>query len=100
MNAGLQPGPTQRFTAACDRGAKFARHRQLPLLTHGLFAESERASVDLFRRGADGLWVLHPLGAQDTMRLDGPAAVECPVAAVYEGVRFDADADPASPDNP
>lgn len=87
-------------TAAYDRGAKFALYRQLPSLTHVLFAESERASVDLFRRGADGLWVLHPLGAQDTLRLDGPAAIECPVAAVYEGVRFDVDEDPASPDNP
>jgi Uma2 family endonuclease len=76
-------------TAAFDRGDKFAHYRKLPSLTHYLLVDSDQPAIDLFRRGADGLWVLHPLGLDDRLVLDGPQRVEVPVAALYEEVNFD-----------
>ncbi len=47
-------------TAAYDRGDKFAAYRTLPSLAEYLLADPETRRVDLYRKGADGLWVLHP----------------------------------------
>jgi Uma2 family endonuclease len=47
-------------TGAYDRGRKFAAYRQLPSLREYLLVDVERQHCDLFRKGADGLWVLHP----------------------------------------
>ena len=47
-------------TAAFDRGDKFAAYRALPSLAEVLLVDVERRRCDLHRKGADGLWVLHP----------------------------------------
>lgn len=47
-------------TAAYDRGEKFAAYRMLPSLQEYLLADPAARRCDLYRRGADGLWVLHP----------------------------------------
>jgi len=47
-------------TAAYDRGEKFAAYRQLPSLQEYLLVDPAARRCDLYRRGADGLWVLHP----------------------------------------
>jgi len=52
----LSPG-----TAAYDRGDKFAAYRTLPSLREYLLVDTESRRCDLYRRGADGLWVLHPV---------------------------------------
>ena len=56
-------------TAACDRGDKFAAYRQLPSLQEYLLVDVERQRCDLFRKGADGLWVLHPTGPDEAVQL-------------------------------
>lgn len=70
-------------TAAYDRGGKFAAYRQLPSLREVLFVDLRQRSIDLFRRGEDGLWVLHPLQAGDTMTLHS-LGLGLPVARVFE----------------
>ncbi|MCU0927772.1 MAG: Uma2 family endonuclease [Burkholderiaceae bacterium] len=47
-------------TAAFDRGDKFAAYRTLPTLREYLLADPATRRCDLYRKGDDGLWVLHP----------------------------------------
>ena len=47
-------------TAAYDRGEKFDAYRLLPTLQEYLLVDPAARRCDLYRRGADGLWVLHP----------------------------------------
>ena len=47
-------------TAAFDRGDKFTACRQLPSLAEVLLVDVDRQRCDLYRKGTDGLWVLHP----------------------------------------
>ncbi len=47
-------------TAAYDRGEKFAAYRLLPTLQEYLLMDPVARRCDLYRRGTDGLWVLHP----------------------------------------
>jgi Uma2 family endonuclease len=56
-------------TEAYDRGDKFAAYRLLPSLREVLFIDLRRRTVDLFRLGDDGLWVLHPLQSGDALPL-------------------------------
>ena len=76
-------------TAAFDRGQKFEAYRGLDSLTAYLLIEQDRPHADLFLRNADGLWVLHPGAAGETLTIDPPGLV-LPLAAVYEGVEFNA----------
>ena len=48
-------------TAALDRGAKFAHYRLLDSLRKYVLVERERQFVDVFRRDAQGKWVLNPI---------------------------------------
>jgi Uma2 family endonuclease len=56
-------------TAAHDRGDKFAAYRQLPSLQEYLLIDVDRQRCDLFRKGVDGLWVLHPSSADEPVQL-------------------------------
>jgi Uma2 family endonuclease len=57
-------------TAAYDRGDKFSAYRTLPSLQEYLLVDTTRRRCDLFRRGADGLWVLHPFERGEAVRLE------------------------------
>jgi Uma2 family endonuclease len=57
-------------TAAYDRDAKFAAYRTLPSLQEYMLVDPERRRCDLFRKGADGLWVLHPFERGAMVRLE------------------------------
>ena len=78
-------------TAAFDRGEKFADYRQLPSLSEYLMVDVERRHCDLHRKGADGLWVLHPSGPGDAVRL---ASLDL----VVEAAEPWADLEPDAPD--
>ena len=65
-------------TAAHDRGDKFLAYRALPSLHEYLLIDSDRLRCDLYRKGADGLWVLHPVGPGQVLCL---ASVEIDVSA-------------------
>ena len=57
-------------TAAFDRGDKFADYRTLGSLREYLLVDVDRRRCELYRLGADGLWVLHPGASGEGVRLD------------------------------
>jgi Uma2 family endonuclease len=57
-------------TAAFDRGDKFADYRLLPSLREYLLVDADKRRCDLYRKGSDGLWVLHPAEPADDVVLD------------------------------
>lgn len=75
-------------TAAFDRGDKFTAYRALPSLAEVLLVDVDRRRCELYRRGADGLWVLHPGEPGDGVQL---ASVDLAVA----GAELWAELDPA-----
>lgn len=60
----LSPG-----TAAYDRGVKFTHYRSLPSLDEYVLIDLDTRSTDCYRKGADGLWVLHPFAKGASVHL-------------------------------
>ena len=60
----LSPG-----TAAYDRGLKFSHYRRLPTLQEYVLVDIYARTVDAYRLGTDGLWVLHPFAAGEAVLL-------------------------------
>ena len=56
-------------TAAYDRGDKFSSYRRLPSLREYLLIDPATRRCDLYRIGADGLWVLHPFERGQALHL-------------------------------
>ncbi|MFG6447177.1 Uma2 family endonuclease [Roseateles sp. BYS180W] len=54
-------------TAAYDRGEKFAQYRAIASLQEVAFIDLDSRRSDIYRRGGDGLWVLHPFDPTDTV---------------------------------
>lgn len=57
-------------TAAHDRGDKFASYRLCPTLAEYAVIDINHRAVDLFRKNAEGLWVLHPCAGNDWLELN------------------------------
>jgi Uma2 family endonuclease len=56
-------------TSAYDRGDKFAAYRMLPSLKEYLLVDPRRQRCDLYRKGGDGFWVLHPVESDQVLQL-------------------------------
>ncbi len=56
-------------TAAYDRGDKFAAYRGIPSLREYVLIDPDKQSVELFRKGDDGLWVLHDIQPDSPLTL-------------------------------
>ncbi len=56
-------------TAAHDRGLKFSHYRSLASLEEYLLIDLDSRSTDCYRKGADGLWVLHPFARDEPILL-------------------------------
>ncbi len=56
-------------TAAYDRGAKFARYRLIDELQEYVVVDIDGRRTDIHRKGGDGLWVLHPFEAGESVHL-------------------------------
>ncbi|MGQ0711385.1 MAG: Uma2 family endonuclease [Rhodoferax sp.] len=69
-------------TAAFDTGAKFAHYRSVASLREYVLVDLDRRSVDVFRKSAEGLWVLHPHTEADTLELTS-VELRCPASAVF-----------------
>jgi Uma2 family endonuclease len=65
-------------TAAYDLGAKFTHYRQIPTLREIAFIDLDARRADVYRKGGDGLWVLHPFDAGADVRL---ASVDLTITA-------------------
>lgn len=56
-------------TAAYDRGDKFALYRGIASLREYVLLDPDKKSVELFRRGDDGLWVLRDIAPDSALEL-------------------------------
>ncbi len=72
-------------TAAYDRGLKFAYYRALPSLQEYLLVDLDARSTDCYRKGADGLWVLHPFASGEAVAL-ASVSMEISAAALFAEV--------------
>lgn len=79
-------------TAAYDRGAKFSSYRQLASLQEYVLIDTDTRTTDVYRKGADGLWVLHPFAGDQAVEL---ASVALTMSAA---VLFDELNAPAAPE--
>ena len=72
-------------TQAHDRSAKFALYRQMPSLVEYGLVDPDTRRIEVFRIGADGLWVLHDMSDADALTL---ASVDVRIAMddVFDGV--------------
>lgn len=57
------------ITAAYDRGLKFAHYRNLPSLEEYILIDIDTRTIDGYRKGGDGLWVLHPFARGESVSL-------------------------------
>lgn len=78
-------------TAAYDRGLKFERYRLIESLLEVLLVEQDRRHADLFRKQADGRWLLESFGPEGRLEL-ASLGVGLALDTVYEDVAFDAPA--------
>ena len=96
----------ERSPALADRRGAFRQHRGLRPRqeVRAATARSSRSRTtcwwtarrphaELFRKNAEGFWVLHPLGSADTLRIEQPHGFDWPVGSLFEDVPFE----PAAP---
>ena len=76
----LSPG-----TAAYDRGLKFSHYRRIASLAEYVVIDLDTRSTDCYRKGADGLWVLHPFARGETVSL-ASVALELSAAQLFAEV--------------
>ena len=66
-------------TGADDRGLKFSHYRRMASLQEYALVDLDTRITDCYRKGADGLWVLHPFARGETVSL---ASVALELSAV------------------
>ena len=76
-------------TQAYDRSLKFALYRRLASLQEYALVDPDTRRVEVFRVGADGLWVLHDMSEGEALSL-ASLGCEVPMAEVFDGVDPDA----------
>ena len=72
-------------TAAYDRGDKFAAYRRLPSLREYLLVDPDSRRCDLYRKGDDALWVLHPFEPGQDLKL-ASVALDLAAAVLWDEV--------------
>lgn len=72
-------------TESTDRGLKFAHYRRLPSVQEYLLVDPDRRTVELYRRGAEGLFTLYEPGEAREIAL---TSIGCVLALdeVFEGL--------------
>lgn len=75
-------------TAAYDRGLKFSHYRRIASLEEYVVIDLDTRSIDCYRKGADGLWVLHPFARGETVSL-ASVALELGAAQLFAEVPED-----------
>lgn len=75
-------------TQAYNRSRKFALYRRMASLLEYVLVDPDTRRIEVFRVGADGLWVLHDMSERDALEL---ASVGCriPMADVFDGIDVD-----------
>lgn len=72
-------------TAAYDRGLKFSHYRTLTSLEEYVLVDLDTRATDCYRKGADGLWVLHPFARGEAVELTS-VALTVPAAQLFAEV--------------
>ena len=72
-------------TAAYDRGLKFGHYRMLASLEEYVLIDLDTRTTDCYRKGADGLWVLHPFARGQSLVL-ASVALELTTAQLFAEV--------------
>lgn len=76
-------------TASFDRGEKFAHYRRIAALQEYVLIDVDTRRCDVYRKGGDGLWVLHPVDVGETMEL-ATAGLAVAAGELFQGVEVDA----------
>ena len=84
-------------TAAYDRGAKFSSYRKLASLQEYVLIDTDTRATDVYRKGADGLWVLHPFAGDQAVEL-ASVALTLPAAVLFDELDAPAAAQPSAPE--
>ena len=72
-------------TGAYDRGLKFSYYRHLTSLEEYVLIDLDTRTTDCYRKGADGLWVLHPFVKGESVKL-ASVALEVSAAQLFAEV--------------
>ncbi len=72
-------------TAAYDRGIKFSHYRQIPTLREYALIDINERSVDVYRLGSEGFWVLHPYAQGETVFFSS-ADLAIPSALIFADI--------------
>ncbi len=72
-------------SAAYDRGLKFSHYRSLASLEEYVLIDLDTRNTDCYRKGADGLWVLHPFARGEAVSL-ASVALELSAAQLFADV--------------
>ncbi|MBD2445983.1 Uma2 family endonuclease [Nostoc sp. FACHB-152] len=78
-------------TEAFDRGKKFAKYRQSPILQEYVLVQVEQPGVEVFRRNEQGKWELSEYNSGEILRLES-VNVEIAIADLYRQVQFETEA--------
>ena len=62
-------------TAAYDRGLKFSHYRTLASLEEYALIDLDTRITDCYRKGPDGLWVLHPFARDESVELSSVSLI-------------------------
>lgn len=74
-------------TETGDRGRKFTHYRTLATLQEYVLIDSERISVECYRRGEGRLWLYTPYTAGDEIILES-IGLTCAIELLYEDVQL------------
>lgn len=66
-------------------GVRFTHYRGLPSLREYLLIDAHRRGIDLYRKGADGLWALQQWAPGEAVRL-ASLDLRLPAAALFAGL--------------
>ena len=75
-------------TEAIDRGIKFAHYRKFTALREYVLVQVDQPGVEVFRRNAQGQWVLSEYTLEDRLCIES-LNVEISVADLYRQVTFE-----------
>lgn len=77
-----------------DRGQKFVFYRECPGIQEYMLIETQRPSIEVFRREKHAFWTLHIFGSEENVTLHS-LGITFPVEDIYEGITFKADDQPS-----
>ena len=79
-----------KSTEAYDRGEKSAHYRRIESLQEYLLIAQGRVGVERYRRVGSNEWVLSEFTEQSSILELASLGIEIPIAAIYDGVAFEA----------